>query len=560
MMSASQARTPAPRKTVVFVENDKTIRDSVTLGLEHQGFRTFGVANRFAMRQLRERPHPDIDVMILDINLEDQQSHATGFDVGQEVIDSQPDLPPRIIIYSGHRDTNYYEAAVRMGADDYIAKADHLGRKRLFSRVSTSSLFRSLSPVRPEISWRLGQIAEKNLGLDLSATHICQQIIAPEVKACLGVSCVFISSNIKEARILDPEAQLFSELPKDWLSVQQRIFEAEPVASPFMLSPRDIESFIKQGNDDLIRRLERAIFVPLYDEGAYSLSMGILPTDEAEVLREQESPGHYAQNVYSRLREPIAKEFKYLRQVKATIERTKLRHTSSFCLYVGKTQIDALEQSLENKEITSENACFRRLKRLADDLQATGLEFSRLLENRVPSEITNPAKVSARTVVNEAWKMLAQQGVVNPDRLEITHTGADVQIPIEHEDLFLATLRMLEWLAQREDKIALDAPHRTIDVCYERQPGRVAIRFTDHSWQLGERLRRRLFEPFTQGTTTSVETGDKGEPRPGLYLPLYLAKVLLTVKNDGILEDRTDELDSKKVGNCFVFAFPVEDN
>jgi CheY-like chemotaxis protein len=557
MMSAFQTATIAPRKTVLFVENDKTIRDSVTVGLEQQGFRTLGVANRLGMRKLRERPHPDIDVMILDINLEDQQSHATGFDVGQEIIDAQPDLPPRIIIYTGHHDTNYYEAAVRMGADDYIAKADHLGRKRLFSRVSTSSLFRALSPVRPEISWRLGQIAEKNLEVGASAAHICQQIIAPEVKACLGVSCIFISSNTKDARILDPQASLSSELPKDWLNIQQKVFEAESNANPFTLSPGDIDSLMKEGNDDLFRRLTGAILVPLYDEGEFHLSMGILATDRAEVVGEQKNTRRYTQN-YSRLREPIAKEFKYLAQVKTTIERTKLRHTSSFCLYVGKTQLGALAQSLEKKEITPENACFRRLKRLADDLQATGLEFSRLLEDRSPSEITNPAKISAQTVVNEAWKMLVEQGVVNPERLKITHTGADVYVSIEHADLFLATLRMLEWLAQREDKIDLDASHRAIDVCYERQPGRVAIRFTDHSWQLGERLRRKLFEPFTQGTNTAVEREDKGEPRPGLYLPLYLAKVLLTVKNDGMLEDRTDELDSKKVGNCFVFAFPVE--
>jgi hypothetical protein len=74
---------------------------------------------------------------------------------------------------------------------------------------------------------------------------------------------------------------------------------------------------------------------------------------------------------------------------------------------------------------------------------------------------------------------------------------------------------------------------------------------------LGEQLRRRLFEPFTQSTTTSGDIEDKGEQLPGLYLPLYLAKTLITVKNNGTLEDRTKELPGN-LGHSFMMSFPVE--
>lgn len=558
MTSTTQLSNQATVKSVLFVENDKTTRDSVTVGLEQEGFHAIGVENRRGMRELFKKPHRNIDVMILDANLEDKESHATGFDVGQEVIDAQPDLPPRRIVYTGHG-KGYLEAAMKMGADAYIRKLDPNGQQLLYSNVRTSSLIRALSPVRPEISGKIGEIAERNFDVGVSAKHICQEVIAPEVSVCLGVSCLFLYTDRKSARILNPETRKVFNLPADWRDIQNRIFHDEAVSSPYALSTSDLTSLMEKPEAGFAGELKGSIFIPIYDEGDFRLSMGILPAPNQGVLDQHKDPQRYAENLYSNIREPIAKEFKYLHQVKATMERTKLRHTSTFCLYVSRTQIDALEQSLENEEITSDNRCFRRLKRLANDLEATGIEFSRMIDSHKPSKQAKPVSVSAQKVVREAWNRLIEQGVADPERLKINHEGADVQVPIEHEDLFVATLRMLEWLAQREDKIGPDAASRSIDISYERQASRVAIRFTDHSWQLGERLRKRLFEPFTQGTTTPVEAEEKGEPRPGLYLPLYLAKVLLTVKNGGSLEDRTYELKNEKFGNRFVFSFPVED-
>ncbi len=126
---------------------------------------------------------------------------------------------------------------------------------------------------------------------------------------------------------------------------------------------------------------------------------------------------------------------------------------------------------------------------------------------------------------------------------------------IDQNDFFVIVLRLLQWIVQREDKTPMDVmPH--IGVEYVRQSGRGQIIFTDHSRRLGKPLRETLFDPFTQAT--SLPLTDEEEERPGLYLPLYLAKMLVEVKNNGLLEDRSDDLDSK-IGHRFVLSFPIKE-
>src|SRR5882672_5014286 len=223
MMYAPTSSVATP-KTVLFVENDHDIRVPVLLNLEARGFRTLGAPDRASVHELLKKPHQDIDVMILDVSLEDAASHATtGFDLGQEVIDTQPDLPPRRIVYSGH---NYYEEAMRIGVDAYIGKLEPESPIILLNSVETSSLVRNLSPVRPEISWKLGQIGEKNLDTVTAVKHICRQVIAPEVKVCLGIPCFFVfSDGTGHTKIIDPQDESSAGDSEDWGRIQAETFE-----------------------------------------------------------------------------------------------------------------------------------------------------------------------------------------------------------------------------------------------------------------------------------------------------------------------------------------------
>ena len=547
----------ATPKAVLVVENNPSVQLPLVKNLNQRGFKAKGAANRMEMRRAVLQLRQDVDVAVLDGNLEGDDPAVTGFDIGQEIIETQFNLPPQRIAYSGHTEPKYYEAAALLGVDDYIQKAMVNADTILFNRVRTSSLVRSLSPERSEISEKLEQIAEGDFDRITAASRVCLQVIAPEVDVCLDMPSIFLLSGSKGTQILSPETGYLSmDRFAVGTQIQDRVFMAESGSEPFVFSRADWDIPLAERNGASVMQLEGASFVALYNEDGLRLSLGILPAKIEDPLRGEKNPLQLASNLNFKLLEPTIKQFRYLSQVKTTIEKTKLKYTSNFCLYVGRTQISALEESLDKEEIEASNGCFRTMKKLAEDLCATGLEFSHLTESagRGGTDSATAAEVSVREVVDDAWGLIKKPG----DSMQLTQTGPDLALRIARRDLLTAVLRVLQWLTQRGDKLPPGSSSPAIEVAYERQPGRVAIRFTDQSRRLGEHIRKRLFEPFTQGATISTNVEDKGEPRPGLYLPLYLAKTLLTVKNDGLFEDRSAELPNK-VGHCFVFSFPVEE-
>lgn len=550
MSFATVPAEQATAKTVWVIENSDSIRLPLVKNLELRGFKATGVSSRDEVRQLVSESSEEVDVTVLDINLEDRASPATtGFDAGQDVAENQPALPPRRIVYSGHQDLEHYQAAAESGVDAYIRKATVNGDTILFNQIRSSILVRALSPARSEVSEKLERIAEQNLSPREAARRVCQEVIAPEVHASLDVPFIFLLSHGPHTEILGHTDAEGVERLIDGAHVQDEIFAEKSVSEPFLLeiSGREMNQAFEQ--------LQGASFLELFKEGDLRISIGILSAPKNDRLREEKDPRQFASTLIHRLREPIGKQFIYLSKAKGIMERTKLKHTSSFCLYVGETQINVLEESLEKKEIEASNECFRKLKRLADDLCATGIEFSRLNEApRSETSVEAIEPVSARAVITEAWDMIKSFGVP----LELRQSGPDLDLKISHRDLLVAAFRMLQWMAQRQDKIPPGTP-RVIEVVYEIQLGGAAISFKDQSRQLRSQLRRRLFEPFTQGTTTSTDSENQGDTQPGLYLPLYLAKVLLTVKNHALLEDRTEE-SSSEYGHSFMFTFPTEED
>jgi hypothetical protein len=119
-------------------------------------------------------------------------------------------------------------------------------------------------------------------------------------------------------------------------------------------------------------------------------------------------------------------------------------------------------------------------------------------------------------------------------------------------DLFIAISRLIQWLAQRSIDTNPELQPLIMIVC-EETPAGPRVTFRDRSRRLSQRLRQRLFFPFAQSVSSR---GPEAEGRgPGLYLPLYLAKMLVEVKHNGELSDHSDELESN-AGHKFVMSFP----
>jgi hypothetical protein len=288
------------------------------------------------------------------------------------------------------------------------------------------------------------------------------------------------------------------------------------------------------------------------------LSIGILKPKQD--VFEANDPQKLTSLLEDRFRPPVIKLLRYLWRVEAAVERaerkTLLEHTSRFCMYVGQTQLDVLAEAVQNEEIDPSNKCFQKLHRLAKDLNATGNEFSQLSFSRTPDAANRNLRTSARSVVEKSWEMVKDQYLV--EQLSIQHQGDDIQVPIAEPDLLVAVLRLLQWMAQRQDRMPGDIPDPRIEVNYSNLADRLEIRLTDQSRRLSAPLRRKLFEPFTLGGSIAetINADGDGEQMIGLYLPLYLAKTVTEVKNNGALEDKTDELESK-LGHCFTISFPL---
>jgi DNA-binding NarL/FixJ family response regulator len=549
-------------KTVLIIEDDPVVRGSLVKELTYHGFNAKGASNVTEARNLIGELRQQIDVAVLDMSLEDQDHpNLTGADLGREIHKAQPDGPAEILIFSGHSTTEFYNSAFEVDAAAYIKKGTPSARN-LIRHIRTLALRRALSPERKEISESVERIAEISYTHADAIMRFCRQVLAPEIKVCLGVRSVLLLSDSKGTQNCVDDPDLPLGYNHAYEKIQALTFGAIDDQGPFIFEGENLSAVNDPQASHIYKTLDGGAFLPLYMTNDLRLSVGILREDKTSNPLAEE-PNMLAGILSSNFRTTtLGHLFSVLSQLtglnaKREAEKNALlEHTSRFCLYVGQTQLDVLNEAVEKREVVQTSEYFQKLKKLAVDLQATGKEFSQLSNkrNRADASAKTDEKASVRSVVAKAWKMIEEQHLSG--KLELVQRGEDFELAIEEKDLLVAVLRVLQWMAQREDKIPPDVPGQKIEVACVRQEGRVEISFTDQSRRLGNHLRRKLFEPFTQATTTTVDMENNGEELPGLYLPLYVAKTLIEVKNGGALEDKTKQLESEQ-GHRFVMSFPV---
>lgn len=537
-------------KRVLVVEDDQTVRGPLVDILRSQGFRAEGAATVAETRELVTIP---FDVAVLDKAMKDPKSSATGFDLGCELREAQPDAPPELVAYSAHSEPEDYETARKAGISDYIVKGTP-GSEDIIDRIRLAALRSALNPVRLEVGEWIERIAEEEFKVATAVRNLCADIIKPELEVCLGVPSIFIVSDAEGTEVLNGNIPAGSERGDVYGEIQKRVIENHGF-NPFTFSQSELGMPAEAA--DIMGELEGGRFASFNLSGDVQLSMGILQPkkpDSRKIDFRNLELEYY-------VNPPIAKLLKYLSRIERAVEaakrKTLLGHTSRFCLYVAQTQLEVLNEVRAEDHNAAATPVFQKFKKLALDLQATGNEFSLLSEsiNQDRTTLPAPEPVSVTWVVKKAWGEVEEHFLL--DKLKLRHIGDDFTLAIEENDLFVAVLRVLQWLAQREDKVSTETP--TIDVEYHRRNDRLEISFTDQSRRLGGELRKKLFEPFTQ--IASTPPPKDGNERPGLYLPLYLAKTLIEAKNKGWLEDRTEELaKTTNFGHRFTIGFPVEEN
>ncbi|MVM32842.1 response regulator [Spirosoma sp. HMF4905] len=114
-------------KKIVIIEDDRRIAQTISRGLQAEGYATEIVYEGGNGRQVALQP--DVDLLILDLNLPD----INGFEVCRSVRAAKPHLP--IIILSALGEIEDKEEGLALGADDYIVKPFDF--RELIARIKT---------------------------------------------------------------------------------------------------------------------------------------------------------------------------------------------------------------------------------------------------------------------------------------------------------------------------------------------------------------------------------------------------------------------------------------
>ena len=546
------------KKTVLIVEDEEAQRLSLKKALEFRGFHVEAARTVEEARTLGRRLGDKIDVMVLDMNLGDPANpNITGAHIGKEIV-SRLKWPPESLILSAiDQRADYYKYALDLGVADYLPKS--VSQLKVIRHIRALAIKGALSS-RPENINKIADIAETSRNPADAVAAFSRQLLVPELEACLGAPFVVLVTAGGVTQKCGGVASLAEGARPAYGLIQSYAHGNANLSKPFVFDASMVIN-PEESSKEIYRQLNRAAFIPLSINRDLLLSIGILDVDQATQLTEDAV--ELAEVLMGYLRPAVIESTLTLlsRLTESSAERkTVLRETSKFCLFVGQEQLAILADALESKEVNSDSVFFRKLKTLATDLRATG-EMLLPLAREDKKEETQAARPSVLVadMVNIAWRDVKSQ-FPNTDINFQIHVDELCQVEAAPDDFVLAVSRLLQWSIQRK----LNTPTGElpmISVNLEKKSGRADIIFEDKSRRLGKTLRKHLFDPFTQTVSPPVLEArvsgieDETQPKPGLYLPLYLAKMMIEMKCHGRLEDQSDLL-AGNLGHRFVVNLP----
>ncbi len=156
MSRAAEAASNGPRETILVVEDDRALREGLTMNFRLRGYRVLEARDgREGMTAaFEEKP----DLIILDLML----PGLTGFDILGELREREVDVP--VLILSARDAVDDKVSGFRLGADDYVTKPFQL--PELVARVEGMLRKARRSHAAPET------ISFGNVAIDVGARSI----------------------------------------------------------------------------------------------------------------------------------------------------------------------------------------------------------------------------------------------------------------------------------------------------------------------------------------------------------------------------------------------------
>jgi DNA-binding NarL/FixJ family response regulator len=539
-----------PSKTVVVVEDWEGQRTSMVYALENRGFRVRGAATVAEAWEAIEEFKDEIDVMILDMLLEDPAArNVTGADIGIQLQAKHPSWLPEYFIQSAYSKVNYYQLALRLGAAAYLAKNEgDIELAEVVRHVRALALRRALRLERPQVADQLNAIADSTKNLSTAVRAFCHEILKSELDACLGAPYILLLTDESGTHNFATNTQLPLGHEPIYTMLQAMAHGISNYSQPYELTTEELRKLPKPSSNNerkICDRLARAAFIPLANIKIFRLSLGLLEPLPGETAYPEDTSklaSVLAQYVRSTIVEHILRILVHLDSQK----RAMLKGTSRFCVFLGQDQQGIVEEGIARAELKEGSETHHKLSNLANDLWDTGTILTNVASS--DSKADYPS-FELGTLIEKIFEELKEK--MHLPEIKLTLEGA-CKVKAKSDDIYIAVVRVLQWLVQRRLETPSNIEQEISVQCVETDSASRVI-FEDRSNRLPGKVREELFMPFSVSAIASAETKSLG---PGLYLPLFLAKMLVEEKYGGGLDDKSDELEGE-IGHRLVMSFPA---
>lgn len=571
-------------KLILIVEDEAPQRNALEIALKVRGFDAESAAKVADSRELLERRGDEAAVIVLDMQLEDTtEPQTTGADLGIEFLserrkrerweDIRSTLVPEFLILSAFAETDYYRKAIDLDVAAYLHKQQS-NQEDVIRHVRAASLRRALNIGQPKIIEQLSLIAERSRTPLEAVTRLCRTVLEPEFELALGAPFVILLGSQGRAEKCGGDALLPSGDNDAYSQIQALTHGQSNRTDPFVFNMELLSEPTSEEIYRIYRRLDGGAFLPFWLGKDLRLTIGVLEDDSGNKVAEKPQPLCKVLDQYLRpsILEHTVDILTRLTRMKVQRE-TVLSMTSKSCISTGQQQLALLEDGRASQEVNPNSEFFKRMKSLAEDLRATGETLLPLgwQDDNSPQAALNVHVYKVSEIVHEAWSTLRQQVETNglePPVISTKREFHELEVDATRVELLLAVVRIMQWMVQRKHRIPKGGKQQ-IFVEWSEEGERLLIVFEDRSARLSHRWRQFLFEPFTQSASQgdwkyesyeSEEQNDDEEPseqkrlRAGRYLPLYLAKMLVELKNGGELKDDTENMQGL-LGHRFVMSF-----
>lgn len=531
-------------KTVALVDDDEGDIEALYAMLTARGFGVSTATTVAAARDLIRQRGDRMDVMVLDMELDEPR--VTGADVAIQAREQYPHWAPEFLIQTGHEGRiNYYRQALRLGAAAYLEKKK-VDVEDVVRYVRALALKRSLRFDRPHVIEALGSISESTLNISEAVRRFCRELLAEELDSCLGVPYVLLLTDERGTQNVATNTRLPTTDAPLYGAVQIMAHGDAAFSLPYAVSERDLQDLpARTGAQDeaIFERLPGAVLLPLANVKEHLLSLALLKRRPGEFEYPEDTPllaGVLAQYV----RPTIIEHFLSILVHLNAHRRAMLKSIAHLCLNLGQHQQRIVEEGVARVELAEGSEAHIALAAMSADLRQTGAILNGAADSR-PDTHTPP--LDMKDLIEAAFKDYGD--LIAPNEIDLVADGS-CHVRARRDDMHVAVTRLLDWMVQRGTETPSGLRPEVRVRCVEGDEGPLII-FEDRSRRLPRELREHLFEPFSVSAVTASRGGARG---PGVYLPLYMAKVLVEQKYGGRLDDITSELEGEH-GHRFVVRF-----